>query len=354
MHYYTVDSVFGTFEVTGDGALRKLVRELHAIAALRGIKQTEAFVDAVKHAAAGPMRLGKSLITDPVDTVIAIPQGVFSIFSNVAESITMTHDPSEDSRVEQMLFVSSWKRDYAAQMGVDVYSSNKVLQEELNSVGWAAAIGGLTISAATMGADATAAIVLKQMRLADSVRNVLKAEPPPRLRIINMDKLKAMGVPPRLAEKFLDHPHFTPRHDTIIVACLDALGAAQGRDVFLNAALRARDEVGANFYMNIAQIMCGYNDSVARIRRITNLGGFVIAQAETGTAFIPAALDHGIWAQCGSQVMSNLITTYRAPGFNGRLEFWITGTLSPLARAQLAQLGIQVVDNVDERLGLLD
>ncbi len=39
MYHYTVDSDFGTFEVTGDMALRKLLREIPAIAALSEIKQ---------------------------------------------------------------------------------------------------------------------------------------------------------------------------------------------------------------------------------------------------------------------------------------------------------------------------
>ncbi len=33
MHHWTVDSDFGTFEATGDGALRSLIREIYAIAA---------------------------------------------------------------------------------------------------------------------------------------------------------------------------------------------------------------------------------------------------------------------------------------------------------------------------------
>ena len=152
MHRYTVVSDFGAFDVTGDSALRKLVREIHAIAALREIKQSEAFADSIKHAVKAPFSLGKKLITEPVDTLTGLPSGVFQVFGNIKESITMEHDPSEDARIKQALFVSSWKRDYAAEMGVDVYSSNKILQEELNSVGWAAAIGGLTVSAVTMPA----------------------------------------------------------------------------------------------------------------------------------------------------------------------------------------------------------
>ena len=60
-----------------------------------------------------------------------------------SQSVTMKHDPAEDAKIEQALFVSSWKRDFAAKHGVDVYSSNKVLQKELNRVGWAAALTGI-------------------------------------------------------------------------------------------------------------------------------------------------------------------------------------------------------------------
>ncbi len=178
MHHYKVDSQFGVFEATGDGALRKLVNEIYAIASLKEFKTGEAYLTAVGEAAKAPFSFAKNLITDPVDTVSGIPQGVFQIFGNVAEGITMEHDPAEDSRVKQLLFVSSWKRDFATERGVDVYSSNKVLQEELNSVGWAAAIGGLTVSAATMGASATGVVVMKNLRLIDQIGNALKEEPP--------------------------------------------------------------------------------------------------------------------------------------------------------------------------------
>ena len=36
MDHWAVDSDFGAFEVTGDGALRSLIREIYAIAALEG------------------------------------------------------------------------------------------------------------------------------------------------------------------------------------------------------------------------------------------------------------------------------------------------------------------------------
>jgi len=355
MHHYTVDSQFGVFEATGDGALRKLVNELYAIASLKEFKTTDAFLTSIGAAAKAPFKFGKNLITDPVDTVSGLPQGVFSIFGNIAEGITMEHDPAEDSRIKQALFVSSWKRDFAAERGVDVYSSNKALQEELNSVGWAAAIGGLTVSAVSMGASATVVTAMSNLRLADSIGNALKEEPPSRLRIINMEKLQAVGVPDDLATRFLDHPNFTPRHDTVIAANLARLTNASGHAAFLETVLAATDEVGANFYMNMAQALGGYNDTVSRIEEITIIVGLTMARAQNGRVLIPFPLDHGVWTKRGSEIVNHLVTTYRAQtGFTGGFDFWVTGTVSPMARQGLAAMGITVTENVDEQLGMLD
>ncbi len=354
MHHYTVDSQFGVFQATGDGALRKLVNEIYAIASLKEFKTTDAFLTSVGTAVKAPFSFAKNLITHPIDTVSGVPQGVFQIFGNAAESITMEHDPSEDSRVKQLLFVSSWKRDFAAEHGVDVYSSNEVLQEELNSVGWAAAIGGLSVSVATMGAGATAVIVMKNLRLADQIGSALKEEPPARLRIINMDKLRAMGISEALANRFLDHPHFTPRHDTVIVANLERLSRARGLSTFLESALSAEDEVGANFFMNMAQTMGGYNDSVAPIEEITALAGLTMARAENGRALIPFPLDHGVWSERASRIVNHLVTSYRSPGFRGGFDLWVTGTVSPRAHQELARIGITVTANVDEHFGMFD
>ena len=351
MHHFTVDSQFGVFQATGDGALRKLVNEIYAIASLKEFKATDAFLTSVGAAAKAPFSFAKNLITHPIDTVSGIPKGVFQIFGNAAEAITMEHDPAEDGRIKQLLFVSSWKRDFAAKRGVDVYSSNKVLQEELNSVGWAAAIGGLTVSLATMGASATGVVVMKNLRMADQIGNALTEEPPSRLRIINLEKLQSIGIPEDLANRFLDHPHFTPRHDTVISANLAHMKNARGQGAFLESALAAIDEVGANFYMNMAQTLSGYNDTVSPIEDIRVIAGLTMARAQNGRVLIPFPLDHGVWTKRADQVISYLTTTYRAEtGFTGGFDFWVTGTVSALAQQGLAGYGLAVTENVDEGL----
>ena len=354
MHHWTIDSDFGVFEVTGDGALNKLLKEIHAIAALRKISNSDAFIRSIKHSAKAPVNLAKGLILHPVDTITGIPKGIFSIFDNVAESITMDHDPSEDSRLKQALFVSSWKRKFAHDFGIDVYSSNKVLQKELNRVGWAAAIGGLTVSAAGMASSATAVLVLKDMRLADQFAEALKEEPPSRLRIINDKKLAEMGVPEALREKYLAHPHFTPRHDTIIVGSLHDMKGARGQSAFLKYIMSAKDEVTANLFQNMAEMMRGYHEHVSPITDITPVGGFVVAKAANGSHMIPFPLDYGAWIPQARRYLSYTKANYRDPGFDGKFNIWVRGTVTPLARQNVGRMGGTVTERIDRRIHFMD
>ena len=74
----------------------------------------------------------------------------------------------------------------------------------------------------------------------------------------------------------------------------------------------------------------------------------------SGRALIPFALDHGVWSERGSGVISHMKQTYEAGGFRGKYDFWVTGTVTPRARRELAAMGIEVTENVDEKIGFLD
>jgi len=354
MYRFTVESPFGTFEATGYGALRKLLNEIGAIAALREIKTGKAFGDAVAAAATGPLRFAKYLLTHPVDTVTGLPKGAYKFMEETTADISSERDPSDDPGYKQALQVTARKRDFAAQLGVDPYSSNKVLQKELNSVAWAAAAGSFTVSVALLPVGGTAGAALGGVRMGGTLNVQLKNEPATRLRIINKDKLAAMGIPADLATRFLDHPAFTPRHDTILVESLARLGNVPGRDKVLAVALEADDEVEANLYTAIAQTMRGYHETVAPLTVIQTIGRLVVAQAGNGHALVPLPLDHVMWTQAVERRSQELQANYKAPGFTGQFDVWLTGTASPLARQQLAQRGMTVTEEVYKRVEIVD
>src|SRR5207249_457125 len=131
MYQYSVESPYGRFNVTGTGALRKLVHELWAIRQLSEIRRSKAFAAAAVQSATKPLQFGKNVITQPVDTLSGVPRGVGRLLSNASTGATTEHDPSEDSRAKELLLVASWKRDYATRYDVDPYSSNPALSHRV-------------------------------------------------------------------------------------------------------------------------------------------------------------------------------------------------------------------------------
>jgi hypothetical protein len=354
MDRFTVVSPFGTFEVTGHGALRKLLHEIGAIATWREIKTSKAFGDAVVNTAKGPLRFAENLITHPVDTVTSIPKDAYKFMEEAATGVTSARTPSDDPAYMQALQVSGRQREYAAQLGIDVYCSNAVLQKELNSVAWAAAVGNLSVGLALMPVGGTAGTVLSSVRLSDTLNEQLKDEPATWLRIINKDKLAAMGIPPDLAGRFLDHRNFSPRHDTILVKSLARLQDVRGREQFLEAALVANDEMDAHYFTNMAQIMRGYHETVAPLTELQMVGRLLVDQAQNGTALLALPLDHLLWTPAADRRSQELKASYKAPGFTGQFDVWLTGTVSPLARQQLAKRGMTVTEEVYKRVEIVD
>ena len=289
-----------------------------------------------------------------MDTLTGIPKGVGRLLGNVATSVTTTRNPNQESGVKEVLLVGSFKRDYATRFGVDPYSSNQVLQDELDKIGKAAAFGSWTASAAMMPISGPAGSVITATSLSKSFNDILATEPPSRIRIINEEKLKQMGITPGLAKRYLDHPIYTPSQNLLLVDSLSRLGSATGRDAYLNASLAAADEVEANFFVNMAQILRGYHETKSPITGITMVGALAVAQTKAGVAVIPFALDYGVWTANADRLSQSMKATYKASGFNGNFEIWVTGAVSPTAKQKLQARRFTVVEQAGRRFEIID
>jgi hypothetical protein len=164
--------------------------------------------------------------------------------------------------------------------------------------------------------------------------------------------LAAMGIPSDLAGRFLDQRNFSPRYDTILVESLARLGSAGTRAV-LGSALTADDEVDVNSFTNIAQIMRGYHETVAPLTDLQMVGRLVVAQARNACV-VTLPLDHLVWTLAADRRAKSWKAAYKAAGFTGQFDLWLTGTISALARQQLTERGMIVTEEVYKRVEIID
>ncbi|MBV8119271.1 MAG: hypothetical protein JO081_04945, partial [Alphaproteobacteria bacterium] len=234
MNQYSVTSDYGPFNPPSDARLRRLIREIAAIAELQKIHQSDAFAKATVEAGKGVVQGAQHLINDPVGTIGAVPEAVFSVFGRVSEAAKRGgRSRYEDGVAQNLLAVSSFKREYAQKFDVDVYSSNEVLQKELNSIAWASAAGNLTLGAASMVTGAAVLQAASGLRTLDQAKNIVNALPATELSRRNREALRQMRVPDAVADRFLQNPLLSPRHQTVIVEAMKTLGGIPGRTAFI-------------------------------------------------------------------------------------------------------------------------
>ena len=82
-------------------------------------------------------------------------------------------DAGEGSRMKDAIGYSDKKRKIALQMGIDPYSTNTVLQKQLDDVAWASWAGGFTFSVATFPISGPIGAALTVTNLNSTVEELL-------------------------------------------------------------------------------------------------------------------------------------------------------------------------------------
>lgn len=355
MHTYTVDTDYGVFLAQSDAMLRRLRLELSTIADLRERYVAGVAAESAVKVVMKPVYALGRLTSAPADTLMGIPRGVYRMVESAITGSFRDAGPYEDSGMKSVVQVSAYKRRIAAYYHVDVYSSNPILQLELDRVAWASLAGYTTTFAMLLvPVPNPLPLALVSLNSVEVLNRALEEQGPDDLRLFNLRNLRSMGVSDELAEKFLDHPHYSPRHQTIIVSCLQALSQAKRRDRFVTVALNASSEEEALSYQHAAELLKAYDEQVLPILEITMLGRFPLGRSKERSAFLPAPIDYCIWTQKTEAMFDRLSAAIRHRKRNARIEVWFTGTVSPRARRELLDRRIVVKEGMDREIQLAD
>jgi hypothetical protein len=241
------------------------------------------------------------------------------------------------------------KREIAHRLGVDPYSSNPVLQRELNRFAWASYAGGFpAIFVPFQGARRDAGEASSPER--ERVGDILLVYSPEDLRRLNRIELAVMGIAEPERDAFIAHPWYSPRHQTRLVASLSALEGTQDRRAFIEVALSAGSEADALFFQRVAELLRAYGERVQPIERLVVVDGTVGAVTADGRLVVPLLVDYAAWTRPADAFARAL----RRPVASGlevqRTELLLSGTLTPRARDQMERRGIEVVEHAFERL----
>jgi len=348
-NHFIIESDFGVFEADGNEMLDRRVGEINAIAELRDVSRTDEYKNALKQAAKSPVATAKKVITDPVNTVKSVPGGIMKFMRSTGESIKSigkkgTTNEAEGNQVQQMIGFSAAKRKAAIKLGVDPYSSNTVLQKELDGISWATFAGGATLSLVTPPGGRVVGVALTPTGVSNSLQELLRDNSPTDLKVINRKWLVAMGASDKQANQFLDNAAFSPTAQTAFVLNLRSLEGVQNRAAFVRlAAHTSSTETDAIFCVQTAALMSKLHNGDKPLAKIEVIGDFPICVAKDGTTIVALQWDYAAWTPAAEGFVESLQARNTSEGSN---LVALSGVISPRLRQELESRHFRVEDRL--------
>jgi hypothetical protein len=351
-HHFVVDSEFGTFPAVGLPMLRTQVIEMEAIAALKNVRQSEVFADALKFQLLHPLQGLKILLTDPKRLGASVGGGLLEFLAMPGQLSKFEGSNQEDSMTKSAIGFSYLKRKIAFQFGVDPYSSNPALQDELNELSWVAFSADLApqIGYVFMPASAIMWMTFSATRWTSYLDEQVRDNSPGDLRAMNRAKLLKMGISEEDIHQFFLNGHYSPRHSIIITTALDELTGVEGREAFLAVGGEANSEELVLFYQHVVEMMRGYHVHIGAVDRLLVLPRIPALYTKNKTLVVMLPVDYVFWTSRVASVAHALTTHIPSRPRIARRELWIAGNVSPRARQELESLGWTVYEQVSTRL----
>jgi len=349
-NHYQVTSSFGTFKAPSTTALELLVKELEAIAAMKEIKTDDTAIASLKQSGENTVAGVKHLVTKPEETLKGAASGIESLFHRASETIGSRETTgAEDSKVQQLIGFSKSKGEIATKYGVNVYSRNQVLQDELDRLGWADYLGGLGVGVATSAIPGVGGIVLTTSGTTRLLNEAINTTPASELWVQNRDNLIAMGMDPDTVQLFLNNQVFSPALTTVITSALGSMKDVGNLELFLKVSLQASTPEMARVITEIAVLTAGYHKHIAPLKKVVPMARITRAVGAEDAVIVILPTDYLIWRD----PITGLSTTL--PEKTGGTEpsdkqLWVSGELSSRTRDELKQAGWQINTNVRSKL----
>lgn len=336
----TIQSRYGNMEPRNESFTRIRIREIEAVTKLKAIDTGETVVGGISNAAAAPFRAVGALLTSPLETLGNIPKGISDTIARTGEGFSSDKSKFEDGMFKEIAGVSRKKREIAAEMGVDVYSSNPILQSELNRIGAASAGGNITVDVGSIAISGPAGAVIGNLSRVDALQEIVNTQPAAELRRRARYTLEQMAIPKSFVDQFLDHPYYSPRRKTIVVGLLSPMKDVAGRERILEAALTADSEEAALYYQQLTELISGFHFTNTPVKEIMLVEGFPVALTGKASAFIAVPTDRMYWTREAAQFLDRMLTDLIKNHRMTSATLWTLGDLTPLTAQALAQRGI--------------
>lgn len=348
MAHFTIDSDYGTFTCIGQSQARARIAELAAIRKLVSVSRSDLFAEGVKRSVEQPIDAVKNIAQDPVGSAKAVPKTIGHLFKKVGRSVESAarnvHDKIESGdnsgmgagagrAAKSVIGFDQAKLECAKQLGVDPYSDNERLQEEIEKVAWVFFSGGMPLRIGAMAASGGASMALTATTVVGLPDEMYTATPG-ELALQDQQAMQALSVPEATIRRYQSNEALSITLRRSILRSLAALGNPRGSaDVIATAAdceaRRQAEFMDQALRLLVVRKQAGQLD----LARLETIGRLPAAIDTNGALLMPAPIDCLTWTEDVAAFAGRDDLAGRNP------VFLTTALMSERARAEVTKLG---------------
>lgn len=338
---YAVETPYGEFQVNGHRRMSERLQELRALKMLEEMSETEVFADAVAAAGLAPIRFGRDLVLDPVETTGNLISGIGNMFDRAVDEVENA-GVSRDNFVESIVGIKKAMRELAFELKVDPYSDFTPLRDGLEDIARVMAAGDISVSAAVSVIPGGAGVAVSATSRASTLANPIRDKSSAEIAALVATKLKALVVSNSVIESFVENRNYSPGDQFAIAEALEALKASNSSAFLLRAAQADSADV-AKFQRYRAELLAKQTQRLGTLTEFYVVAEFALNRDAKGGLVAAFPFDGLAWTETVSKSFTELSREIATRGETKPPLFATTGKLSPVAEAEMKKRGWKIL-----------
>ena len=335
---FKIESDFGDFEAHGQLMLRIRIREIIAIATLKEHTASGTAMDSLAREGAESVKSMGNLVVHPIKSAKGIAAGIgqrFKKFGRDIKADIATATSTATSEEKSLIYRNRWlgvdkaKRRLAAELNIDPYSENPVLQAELERV-------ALTDASATIGSKILV-LKLPKASFAQDMYQIITSYDYEELLAYNKKRLRKLGMKKNGIDYFLSMDAYNPTSISLLISLIQELDGVENQRALFDQALATDSSVDALFFIESVVMAVWYHRNQAPLKKMLLVTGLPAAETADHDVIVFAATDFPHWTHVQSDVVKELDVAYKP--ISPRPKLFLAGNASGEFKREVEDMG---------------
>lgn len=348
LHEFTVETDFGSFDVWGEPMLHVRLAEVDAWYELENTSSAEAAAKSVGKSAVRSIGSLAKAFAHPLKTIKGTPTGVSRMFKKAEHGVEKVGDyvdTDDDGKKSgelsgdenpiaklsgKMIGVNKSYRRLAKEYGVNPYTTNEALQEELLRLAKVDAVAarGTTILMPGLGIG---------LKIVDKVSRAVYEESWLEIVARNEDTLEEMGASPEQIKALFANDSINLTLLTLMLETLKVLENVQNPLNVVDQMILLETDAEAVFFAESVMMADWYNDNEAALIEWVPGTLVPVALSENNKLLAFSAADYVYWTPSEEVIIREFVNQYI--DYSQEREVWIADQASPRFIEAVGEMG---------------